>query len=168
MRQGIEDYEKLQSDIHTALLEIPRKLDAVQRLSDVHMESAKLHEYADAVLVSIFLCLERIIDRLSMSTSGELFWQLSLNERMQQIVCLRIANTAFPEKLVSKVKGHSDDIREALDTLESDIKAFQDEVHVCADERMGRMDRRTSTIDRNVLRVNLVADDIKEKLESRL
>lgn len=67
---------------------------------------------------------------------------------------------------MSKVKGHGDDIREALDTLDSDIKAFQEEVNVCADERMGRMERRTSTIDRNVLRVNLVADDIKEELES--
>lgn len=53
-----------------ALMELPKTLSRVQRLSEAHKQSELLHGRANSVLVSTFGVLQSIIDRLSMSFSG--------------------------------------------------------------------------------------------------
>jgi hypothetical protein len=44
------------------------------------------------------------------------------------------------EKIVSKAKGHGDDIKDALASLDKALKYFKEEIEVCSQQRFGRMD----------------------------
>lgn len=68
--KAVEKQEKMRMDIQMALADIPRKLDSVQRLSELHGESLELCRCADRVFSSVFIVLERIIDRLTMGFKG--------------------------------------------------------------------------------------------------
>ncbi|KPM40078.1 hypothetical protein AK830_g6503 [Neonectria ditissima] len=119
---AVESHVNMRTEIQAALASIPQKLDNVQRTSEIHIPSIKLYRAADAVFISIFVVLERIIDRLSMS---------------------------FLEKGFSKIKGQEPDVSEALDYLGNSISQFQAEVDYCRDLRMGRAEeigRRTLQI----------------------
>jgi hypothetical protein len=71
IRQAVKDHEKLRKDIETGLADIPLKLDTVCRLKEVYMKTRRLESCADSVFTSIFVVLQRIIDRLSMNFGGE-------------------------------------------------------------------------------------------------
>ncbi|KAH7309947.1 hypothetical protein BKA65DRAFT_168017 [Rhexocercosporidium sp. MPI-PUGE-AT-0058] len=116
---AIMDHEQLRTDILTSLAEIPQKLDNVNRLRDAHIHSNRLKSCADSVFLSIFIVLERIVDKLSMN---------------------------FGQKLRSKVKGRSSQIRCALDDLDNSIAGFQEEIGVCAQMRMGRIEENTDKL----------------------
>ncbi|KAJ9613388.1 hypothetical protein H2200_003330 [Cladophialophora chaetospira] len=110
---AVEEHEKFRAAIQKALAEIPRKLSKVQRLSDIPFKPPILHQHADAVLVAIFVVLERIID-----------WFLK----------------SWLEKRMSKMKGQGREIQDALDILEEKVGAFQNEVEICSIQRLGRIE----------------------------
>lgn len=67
----MEKHENLRKDIHAALADIPRKLNTVHRLTEIHIKSPELHSCTDSVFLSVFIVLERIIDKLSKSFTGK-------------------------------------------------------------------------------------------------
>lgn len=70
-KQAVKNHENLLKDIQTSLSDIPRKLDTVRRLKDAYKhQTGALNSCADQVFLSIFIVLERIIDRLSMNFGG--------------------------------------------------------------------------------------------------
>lgn len=87
----MEEHENLRKDIQAALADIPRKLNNVHRLSDVHVQSLALHSCADSVFLSIFIVLERIINKLSMSFTGKQFVSLG-----RLLIILAISGSSDP------------------------------------------------------------------------
>jgi len=71
--QAVENHENNRAEIQSALADIPRKLEAIQRSFEMRIRWPILHRCADQILLSIFVVLERIIDKLSMSTLRKLF-----------------------------------------------------------------------------------------------
>lgn len=64
--------------MYTALAEIPRKLELVGALTQVHYRSHELFVAADLVFVALFDLLERIIDELSKSMRSKSRASLSI------------------------------------------------------------------------------------------
>ncbi|OHW89479.1 hypothetical protein CSPAE12_11934 [Colletotrichum incanum] len=108
-----DEHEKKRQAVESALADIPKKLNRVQRLSDLHIKSKRLHEKADGVLVAIFVVFEAIINDLTMD---------------------------FTTKVKSKMKfGTKDQVTNALASLDDSLSEFQAELDVCTQLRMGRM-----------------------------
>ncbi|TDZ40359.1 hypothetical protein C8035_v004056 [Colletotrichum spinosum] len=64
--------EKKREEIESFLAEIPKKLNKVRRLPELHLWSKRLHERANGVLVAIFVVLESIVDKLTMDRATRL------------------------------------------------------------------------------------------------
>ncbi|KXX73453.1 hypothetical protein MMYC01_210158, partial [Madurella mycetomatis] len=67
---AVEKHVELRDQIQDWLVAIPEQLERIQRLSEVHHGSYRLHSFADAVLVSIFNVLERILNKLTKTWQG--------------------------------------------------------------------------------------------------
>ena len=68
--KAVERHEERRAAIQQALADIPRKLDKIQRQASLSYRTPQLDRAADAVLVAIFVVLERIIDWLLKSWLG--------------------------------------------------------------------------------------------------
>jgi hypothetical protein len=68
-------------EIQATLADIPRKLSNIQRISSAHRKTPKLHFRADQVFLSIFVILERIINKLSMGFVGRCLVLLNLSSK---------------------------------------------------------------------------------------
>ncbi|KAF4835115.1 hypothetical protein CGCTS75_v002690 [Colletotrichum tropicale] len=127
------------------MADIPKKLDRVQRLSDVYVCSKRLHEKADGVLAAIFGVLQRIIDNMTMDrTEDQVAGALSSLDdsisdfQMELDICAQFrmgrmhetmnANGAKLSIIEKVVKGLSQDLNEG------NVKAVTKETieeHVC-------------------------------------
>ncbi|KAF4426012.1 hypothetical protein CFRS1_v000174 [Colletotrichum fructicola] len=126
------EHEKRREAVESAMADIPKKLDRVQRLSDVHVWSKRLHKKADGVLAAIFGVLQRIIDDMTMDRAA---------------------------KFKSKVKfGSEDQVTGALTSLDDSISDFQMELDICAQFRMGRMHE---TINSNGAKLSIIEKVVK-------
>ncbi|KAF5505064.1 hypothetical protein CGCS363_v004344 [Colletotrichum siamense] len=126
------EHEKRREAVESAMADIPKKLDRVQRLSDVHVWSKRLHEKADGVLAAIFGVLQRIIDDMTMDRTA---------------------------KFKSKLKfGSEDQVTGALSSLDDSISDFQMELDICAQFRMGRMHE---TINANGGKLSIIEKVVK-------
>ncbi|KAF0331851.1 hypothetical protein GQ607_000971 [Colletotrichum asianum] len=126
------EHEKRREAVESAMADIPKKLDRVQRLSDVHVWSKRLHETADGVLAAIFSVLQRIIDDMTMDRTA---------------------------KFKSKLKfGSEDQVTGALSSLDDSISDFQMELDICAQFRMGRMHE---TIYANGAKMSIIEKVVK-------
>lgn len=63
--QAVEKRAEHREAIQNFLAEIPERLDTIQRLSQIHHTSIRLHLRADAVMVAVFTVLERIVDEIT-------------------------------------------------------------------------------------------------------
>ncbi|KAF9881527.1 hypothetical protein CkaCkLH20_00673 [Colletotrichum karsti] len=108
------EHEKKRQSIENALADIPKKLDKIKRLSDVHIKSKRLHGKADGILVATFVVLEEIVNDLTMD------WKAKTKTKIKNF-------------------GTEDKVADALTLLDSSISEFQDELQVCSERRMGRM-----------------------------
>ncbi|KAK3369282.1 hypothetical protein B0T24DRAFT_580206 [Lasiosphaeria ovina] len=108
---AVENHENNRAEIQSALADIPRKLETIQRSFEIRIRWPSLHRCANQILLAIFVVLERIIDKLSLSTF---------------------------QKGVYKVKGRGSDIKEAIDSLGERIKDFQEEANTCSLIMLGR------------------------------
>ncbi|KAH7303070.1 hypothetical protein B0I35DRAFT_517535 [Stachybotrys elegans] len=116
---AVESHETLRVEIQSTLADIPRRLDNVKRLSEVNIKSLELHHCADQLFLSIYIVLERIIDKLSMN---------------------------WVEKGVKKIKGHGDSIKEAIESVGEKVTEFQEQVNICAQLRLGRIEDGVQSI----------------------
>jgi hypothetical protein len=80
------------------LADIPRKLQNLQRLSEVYRQSSNLHMFADEVFISIFVILERIVDRLSMRFGGMLILP-AVAQRAMNAVANDVSNKTLADLL---------------------------------------------------------------------
>lgn len=65
VHQAVEKQAEQREAIQKCLAEIPEKLEKIHRLSEIHRTSRRLHARIDAVIVSIFAVLERIVNKLT-------------------------------------------------------------------------------------------------------
>ncbi|KZL70465.1 hypothetical protein CT0861_06274 [Colletotrichum tofieldiae] len=135
-----DEYEKKRQAVETALADIPKKLNRVQRLSDLHIKSKRLHEKADGVLVAIFVVFEAIINDLTMDFTSSL------------TVCFGSASRRTDNRSIARVKfkmklGAEDQVTNALSSLDDSLSEFQAELYVCTQVRMGRMDEGIRRIE---------------------
>lgn len=63
--QAVEKQVKQREAIQNWLAEIPEKLETIQRLSEIHHASIKLHVCTNDIIVAIFTVLERIVDKIT-------------------------------------------------------------------------------------------------------
>lgn len=63
--QGLEKHAEEREAVKNFLTEIPERLGEIQRLNNIHRESHRVHSCADAILVSVFTVLERIMDKIT-------------------------------------------------------------------------------------------------------
>ncbi|TDZ24909.1 hypothetical protein Cob_v002441 [Colletotrichum orbiculare MAFF 240422] len=130
--------EKKREEIENFLAEIPKKLDKVRRLSELHLWSKRLHERANGVLVAIFVVLESIVDKLTMDRAT---------------------------RLMSKAGWEADGkITSALSAMEVSLNDFQDELDICRDHRASRVAGRVESIYEAAKREPLTREDLKAEL----
>ncbi|KAJ5690904.1 hypothetical protein N7462_005296 [Penicillium macrosclerotiorum] len=120
---ALEEHESLRNSIHAALADIPKKLNAVQRLSEVHVESLKLHACKDQVLLRIIMVLHSILDRLSRSNK---------------------------DKVLSKFGSDAPDIPKTLKNMDEAVAEYLSEADICAQIRMGRIEEGNIRLNNKV------------------
>ncbi|RSL48350.1 hypothetical protein CEP54_012953 [Fusarium duplospermum] len=144
---AVEKRAEHREAIQNFLAEIPEQLETVQRLSQVHVASIRLHLLADAVMVAVFTVLERIVDEITKVQKTKIkdrAKSLATSVRFRQKQRLKINSV---EKLNENMVGDEDDerelqkpsIAEALAALQNEIHRFQKEVDICNHERLGKM-----------------------------
>ncbi|GAB1312063.1 hypothetical protein MFIFM68171_02273 [Madurella fahalii] len=145
---AVENHEINRAEIQSALADIPRKLETIQRSFEIRIRWPSLHRCANRILLVIFVVLERIIDKLSLSTF---------------------------QKGVYKIKGRGSDIKEAIDDLGERIKDFQEEANTCSLIMLGRVHDRAQNAqimlaktDTRVQIVESKLDQVQEALASKL
>ncbi|KAK1991838.1 hypothetical protein LX36DRAFT_589633 [Colletotrichum falcatum] len=132
-----DEHEKKRQAVETALADIPKKLNKIQRLWALHIKSKCLHEKADGVLVAIFVVLEAIINDLTMD---------------------------FTTKVKSRMKfGAEDEVNNALASLDDGISQFQEELDVCTQRRMGRMHEGIQRVEDIAKRIATTLDEGNSK-----
>ncbi|RSL82430.1 hypothetical protein CEP51_005151 [Fusarium floridanum] len=145
---AVEERAEHREAIQNFLAEIPEKLETIQRLSQIHLASIRLHLCADAVMVAVFTVLERIIDEITKAQ------KIKLQDRAKSLVtgiCFlqkKKSKADGVEELNADVAGDKDDGRElqkppsiadALTGLQDEIHRFQREVDICNHESLGMM-----------------------------
>ncbi|CAI6342067.1 unnamed protein product [Periconia digitata] len=110
--------DKLRTVIYETLAKIPLKLSEVQELAEVHYRSGILQMHADAVFVSIFVTLEKIVNELTKN----------------------VAKKGI--SLLFKGDRHGFDVTEAIQAVESSLEEFRIQVGICSEQRFGRMDMK--------------------------
>lgn len=69
--QAVEKRAEHREAIQNFLAEIPERLETIQRLSQIHYASIRIHTLADAVMVAVFTVLERIVDEITKARKGK-------------------------------------------------------------------------------------------------
>ncbi|KAK1957572.1 hypothetical protein LY78DRAFT_663504 [Colletotrichum sublineola] len=139
-----DEHEKKRQAVETALADIPKKLNKIQRLSGLHIKSKCLHEKADGVLVAIFVVFEAVINGLTMDF------------------------TTPTAKVKSKMKfGAEDEVSNALVSLDDSISQFQEELDVCTQRRMGRMHEGIQRIEDVASKIAMTLDEGNSKAVTR-
>ncbi|KAL9112648.1 MAG: hypothetical protein Q9187_007750 [Circinaria calcarea] len=160
---AIEKQVKQREEIQNWLAEIPEKLETIQRLSEIHHASIRLHSCADAIIVAIFTVLERIVDKITRT------WRVKLAEKSGKFVKTFQSLSFRSKSNHQKLKEDNDmgepgadglvdeddrelklTVTDALDQLQKQIKSFQEEVDMCERERLGRVERDAGDLKRGL------------------
>ncbi|THV49356.1 hypothetical protein BGAL_0199g00150 [Botrytis galanthina] len=149
---AVEKKVKERKRVQDWLAEIPKKLETIQRLTEIHRNSPRLHTCADAVIVAIFAVLERILDKITKPLMGDLTEAGSkMNQKFKDRTFLRYSshrkpneNSGMDELCVYGAAGKEDEERklsvaEALEGLQERIENFQEESKICDQEMLGRV-----------------------------
>jgi len=130
----VEKHENNRAEIQSILADIPRKLENIQRLSEVAIKFEELHRAANQVFLSIFVTLTAIIDKLSLDTTGKSPYP---EEGVGQDADLKV------DKVLSKLRGRGGEVNEAIEDLGKRVKEFQETANTCSITMIGRTDERT-------------------------
>ncbi|KAK9776801.1 putative Fungal STAND N-terminal Goodbye domain-containing protein [Seiridium cardinale] len=137
---SLERLEKLRTDIYAALDKIPETLHRIRNLLNVHYQSPRLKQYGDAVLVAIFVLLERIVRELSGSLGKKI--------------------------LIAPVKGerYGVTVDEAVKSLEEAVKSFETEGKICDSQRLGQVDIVTKRTLVNTARLDVTTKNTEQEV----
>ncbi|KAF2021281.1 hypothetical protein BU24DRAFT_446333 [Aaosphaeria arxii CBS 175.79] len=122
-----ERAEEIRSEIYEVLAGIPDTLKFLNDMSNVNNKSADLLRKADSVFVSIFVILEEIVKELTKSMG-----------RKGMSLIFRGDKSAF-------------DFTKALHDLQHRLSDFKQQVQICSEQRLGR-------VDLNVMRARVSAE----------
>ncbi|KAK0707757.1 hypothetical protein B0H67DRAFT_588512 [Lasiosphaeris hirsuta] len=146
---AVEKHAEQRKAIQKCLAEIPDMLEKIQRLSDVHRTSRQLHERADAVLVAIFFVLERIVDTLTRDKTTErvdkIKGMFKTRSKTKALAGYKPAN----DSVASASQTENEDktpVKNALEGLKARIDAFQEQVEICAQEKLGQIKSDTNDL----------------------
>ena len=170
MEKHVEQREAIQK----YLAEIPEKLEKIQRLSEIHRTSRRLHARIDAVIVSIFAVLERIVNKLTDTWTCKVCGPRAATAMANDLHIDRTKKkTAGLKSMLkrhtksSRDGSHGDGeitqetesqrpppdnttVADALADLETEIQRFQEEAAMCGEERLGRIEKGTEFTGHNV------------------
>ncbi|KAM3069777.1 hypothetical protein ACMFMG_010485 [Clarireedia jacksonii] len=141
---AVEKQAKQREAIQSWLAEIPEKLETIQRLSEIHHASIKLHSCADDIIVAIFTVLERVVEKITRTWKGK---------SPRGKIAKTLHSLPFRSKLDADGAVDEDDqeqkltVPDALDQLQKRIENFQKEVDMCEREKLGRVEKTTANIE---------------------
>ncbi|KAI8712656.1 hypothetical protein NCS52_01364200 [Fusarium sp. LHS14.1] len=130
--------------IQNFLAEIPERLETIQRLSQIHHASIRLHIRPDAVMVAVFTVLERIVDEITKARKVKL--QDKAKSLAASILFGKMQNSETSSAQEPNAGAPSDEdhdreenlsVADGLAELQNEIDHFQREVDVCNQERLG-------------------------------
>ncbi|KAK0714401.1 hypothetical protein B0T21DRAFT_454629 [Apiosordaria backusii] len=156
---AVEKHVKEREAIQQFLADIPDKLGMLQRLSDIHSETERLHCCIDAVLVSIFTVLERIVDDLTDT------WSYKAKKRSAGFKAMfRSSPKSKPgsnsAEVVKPVSCEKMTVADALRIFEDQVDRFQKEVDMCTRESLASIRRTVDDLHRQQQKV--VSTDMKK------
>ncbi|PQE11002.1 hypothetical protein CJF31_00000718 [Rutstroemia sp. NJR-2017a BVV2] len=143
---AVEKQAKQREAIQNWLAEIPEKLETIQRLSEIHHASIRLHSCANDIIVAIFTVLERIVDKITRT------WKVKLGEQTGKIT-KTLHSLPFRSKPGADAAVDEDEqekkltVPDALAQLQKRIDSFQKEVDMCERERLGEVAKNTANIE---------------------
>ncbi|KAM7212415.1 hypothetical protein V8F06_012184 [Rhypophila decipiens] len=158
---AVEKHAEHRKAMQTFLAEIPDQLERIHRLSQLHLNSLRVHAQRDAVLVAIFVVLERIVDHLTQSWRGKVKNKVKVifgNSKSKSSTDIVAATgTATPDPSESKQT-----VTEALEDLRTQVDLFQEEVEMANSERLGRVENTSAFVKEGIVAI------AKELRESRV
>ncbi|KAH8159161.1 hypothetical protein CIB48_g9081 [Xylaria polymorpha] len=157
---GLEKHAEEREAVKNFLTEIPERLGEIQRLNNIHRESHRVHSCADAILVSVFTVLERIMDKITKDWQSNLPGPLKVvGNNVKKFIergrktKLHKGNygavTAFAKPQVETDDNQS--IPEALAELGRCIDQFQREVDLATKEMIGSIDENFKSFSKAVV-----------------
>ncbi|TRX92694.1 hypothetical protein FHL15_006368 [Xylaria flabelliformis] len=144
---GLEKHTEEREATENFLTEIQDRLSGIQRLHDIHRGSPGVHSCADAILVSVFTVLERIMEKITKD------WQSSFLDPLKSVSSnvKRLIGKGRKTKLLDGTvttsvnpqaeSGNVQSIPEALAELQRCVDRFQNEVDLATKEMIGSIDK---------------------------
>ncbi|KAK3328994.1 hypothetical protein B0H66DRAFT_526386 [Apodospora peruviana] len=128
--QAVERHAEKRILIQSFLADIPKKLDTIQRLSDIHFSSVELHsssiaDQTDKLTGRFHSFCDRKLSRLQ-RTKGKI-----VTTQQPSAALVPDGDPGTEQKLT---------VNNALAELEYQIWRFQTQVDICRDERLGRVE----------------------------
>ncbi|KAI0556066.1 hypothetical protein F4679DRAFT_16624 [Xylaria curta] len=157
---GLEKHTEEREATKKFLTEIQDRLGGIQRLHAIHRGSPEIHSCADAILVSVFTVLERIMEKITKD------WQSSFLDPLRAVgsnarkligkgrktKLLNESDGAITTSLEPQVKiDNTKNIPEALAELQRCIDRFQSEVDMATTEMIGSIDKNTKLLPKAVI-----------------
>ncbi|KAM7192882.1 hypothetical protein V8F20_008679 [Naviculisporaceae sp. PSN 640] len=136
---AVEKHAEHRSDMQNFLSEIPEQLEKLHRLSQIHLNSLRVHAQRDAVLVSIFVVLERIVNHLTQSWRGKVKNKVKVifgNSKSKPSTDL--VTTTGEAGPTTDPGDSKQTVSEAINDFRKEVARFQEEVDVADSERLGR------------------------------
>ncbi|ROV87889.1 hypothetical protein VMCG_10294 [Cytospora schulzeri] len=128
----------LREDMYSALEKIPKKLQRIGELVQIHHQSTDLLVCADGVLVAIFMTLEIIMSELTKSITRKTIMVTMKGDR------------------------YGADIKEALKNLETKVEEFMSQAEICGAQQGGRVEEDVSYTKEDVSYIREDVSCIKE------
>ena len=153
--QAAQRAHELRDEVCEAISEIPKRLGHIHRQLHVHYKSPNLRACADAILVSIFVLLERIVGELTKSLTSKRTHGPSVPIAVTALYLTHSAGKVF----MATIKGseYADDIKDAIKTLSTRVDEFDSEARICDSERLGQ-------VKENGVRTMIAIESIEELL----
>ncbi|KAK0671526.1 hypothetical protein QBC41DRAFT_300461 [Cercophora samala] len=162
---AVEKQVKERENIHKFLAEIPERLDRLHRLFMTYNKSQRMHMQMNAVLVSVFVVLERIIDKITDT------WTQKIMKHSANLKAFFKPSTKL--KCNPTIPGNCDDtsttltITQALQHFRDLVQRFEEEVQVCGHERLASVVKGVeNTSSQNNDLVSTCRDVVKEAIDA--
>ncbi|KAI0451498.1 hypothetical protein F5B21DRAFT_486773 [Xylaria acuta] len=157
---GLEKHAEEREATKNFLTEIQDSLGGIQRLNDIHRGSPGVHLCADAILVSVFTVLERIMEKITKD------WQSSFLDPLKVVgsSVKKLIGKGRKTKLPNGDNGavttyvelqvefdNNQSVPEALAELRRCIDQFQSEVDLATKEMIGSIDKNIKSFSKAVV-----------------